>query len=47
MSGLKSVIEYYDTNWHPIRHQWVEYFKCVNFTVGERTNNRLEVLMLK
>ena len=37
MSGLKSVIEYYDANWHPIRHQWVECFKGANFTVGERT----------
>ena len=23
-SGLRSVIEYYNNNWHPIRHQWVE-----------------------
>ncbi len=47
MSGLKSVIEYYDTNWHPIRHQWVEYFKGANFTVGEHTNNRLESINAK
>lgn len=25
--GLNSVIQYYDINWHPIRHQWVECFK--------------------
>ena len=47
VSGLKSVIDYYDTNWHPIRHQWVECFKGANFTVGERTNNRLESINAK
>lgn len=46
-SGLKSVIEYYDINWHPICHQWVECFKGANFTVGERTNNRLESINAK
>lgn len=46
-SGLKSVIEYYDNNWHPIRHQWVECFKGANFTFGERTNNRLESINAK
>ena len=47
VSGLKSVIDYYDTNWHPIRHEWVECFKGANFTVGERTNNRLESINAK
>ena len=47
VSGLKSVIDYYDTNWHPIRHQWVECFKGANFTVGEHTNNRLESINAK
>ncbi len=45
--GLNSVIQYYDINWHPIRHQWVECFKGANFTVGERTNNRLESINAK
>ena len=45
MSGLKSVIEYYDINWHPIRHEWVECFK--GYTVGERTNNCLESINAK
>ena len=27
MSGLESVIEYYDINWHPIRHEWVGMFQ--------------------
>ncbi len=47
VSGLKSVIDYFDTNWHPICHQWVECFKGANFTVGERTNNRLESINAK
>ena len=46
-SGLKSVIEYYDCNWHSIRYQWVECYKGANFTVGERTNNRLEIINAK
>lgn len=41
-SGLKSVISYYNSNWHGIRHEWVDCFKAVSFTLGERTNNRLE-----
>ena len=38
----KSVTEYYNTNWHPIRHEWVECFRGFSFTLGEKTNNRLE-----
>ena len=47
VSGLKSVIDYYDTNWHPIRHEWVECFKGANFSVGEHTNNQLESINAK
>lgn len=39
---LSTVIDYYNTNWHSIRHEWVECFKGVNFTLGKTTNNRLE-----
>ena len=46
-SGLKSVIQYYDTNWHPIRHQWVEAFKRHTFTLNIRTNNHLESINSK
>ena len=46
-SGLRSVIDYYNSNWHPIRHQWVECFKGANFTMGEKTNNRLECINSK
>ena len=37
-----SVIQYYDANWHSIRDEWVECYKSLNFTLGEKTNNRLE-----
>ena len=46
-SGLQTVIDYYNTNWHPIRHEWVECFKGANFTLGEKTNNRLECINSK
>ena len=46
-SGLKSVINYYNSNWHPVRYEWVEYYKGVNFTLGENTNNRLESINAK
>ena len=38
----QSVITYYNSNWHDIRNEWVECFKAFSFTLGERTNNRLE-----
>ena len=38
----QSVSTYYDSNWHTIRHEWVECYKSFSFTLGERTNNRLE-----
>ena len=41
-SGLTNVISYYNSNWHEIRYEWVHCFKGVSFTLGERTNNRLE-----
>ena len=38
---------YYNTNWHKIRNEWVEAYKSFSFTLGERTNNRLESLNSK
>ena len=38
----RSVIAYYNSNWHVICNEWVECFKALSFTLGERTNNRLE-----
>ena len=46
-SGLKSVINYYNSNWHPVRREWVECFKSADFTLGENTNNRLECITAK
>ena len=44
---LKSVVEYYDQNWHDIRSQWVEGLKhdCCHYL--NSTNNRLESLNQK
>ena len=41
-TNLQPVINYYNTNWHIIRHEWVEAYKSFSFTLGERTKNRLE-----
>ena len=37
-SGLKTVISYYSLNWHDVHFEWVECFKGICFTLGERTN---------
>ena len=41
-SGFKTVISYYNSNWHSIHQEWVKFFKNSSFTLGENTNNRLE-----
>ena len=33
---------YYNKNWDPIRHEWIEGLKQQNFSLGERTTNRVE-----
>ena len=43
----KSVINYYNANWHVIKYVWVECFKSACITFGERTNNRLESINSK
>ena len=45
--GHQSIISYYNSNWHPIRQQWVQCYKGVNFTLGEKTTNRLECINSK
>ena len=42
LSGLGTVFSYYNNSWHPIREQQVECYKNSTFTLGERTNSRLE-----
>ena len=44
---LSTVIDYYNSNGHSIRHEWVECFKGVNFTLGKTTNNHLENIIGK
>ena len=46
-TNLKSVTEYFDTNWHPIREQWVDGLKNDNLTFQNRTNNRIESINQK
>jgi len=43
----KSVVNYYNANWHVIKYVWVECFKSACITFGERTNNRLESINSK
>ena len=40
-TGFTKVSEYFEANWHPIRHEWVACF-ANNFNFNTRTNNRLE-----
>ena len=42
-----SVKTYYNSNWHSIRYEWAECFKSTSYTLGERTNNRLESINSK
>lgn len=46
-TNLKGVTEYFDTNWHPIKEEWVECFKSNNVTFQNRTNNRIECINQK
>ncbi|KAM9314821.1 uncharacterized protein KZ484_024514 [Pholidichthys leucotaenia] len=45
--NIKPVMDYFHSQWHNIREQWVEGLKsqCVNFLIS--TNNRVEYLILK
>ena len=43
-TGLESVIAYFNNSWHPIREECVECFKSRNLTLGNKTNNRLELI---
>ena len=46
-ANLKSVNDYFDTNWHPIREQWVDGLKNENITFQNHTNNRIESINQK
>jgi hypothetical protein len=35
-SGFKTVISYYNSNWHNIREEWAQCFKESSFTLGEK-----------
>ena len=46
-TNLKSVIDYFDQNWHKIKEQWVEGLKHNSCHFLNSTNNRLESLNQK
>eukprot|EP00102_Acyrthosiphon_pisum_P020606 XP_016657816.1 PREDICTED: zinc finger SWIM domain-containing protein 1-like [Acyrthosiphon pisum] len=46
-TNIKSVIDYFNKNWHSIRIEWVIYFQSKFMTLGNRTNNRLESINQK
>eukprot|EP00118_Oscarella_pearsei_P022379 m.257443 g.257443 ORF g.257443 m.257443 type:complete len:148 (+) comp40409_c0_seq24:702-1145(+) len=43
----RTVIDYFEKNWHPIRQQWVEGFKNSFSNFMTNTNNRLEAINQK
>ena len=44
---LTKVIEYFNSNWHEIREQWVNGLKDDSLTYQNRTNNRVESINQK
>ena len=45
-TGFTKVLDYFEANWHPIRHEWVA---CLanSFNFNTQTNNRLESINQK
>ena len=44
---LPGVVDYFDTNWHSIKEQWVDGLKNDNVVFLNRTNNRIECINQK
>lgn len=42
-SVAKPILEYYISNWHPIRDEWVLGLKFATGSLMNRTNNRLKI----
>ena len=45
-TGFTRVAEYFESNWHPIWHEWVACF-ITSFNFNTRTNNRFESINQK
>ena len=45
--NLKSVLDYFDANWHSIRNQWVNGLKNDKLIIQNHTNNHLECINQK
>ena len=43
-TNLKSVLDYFNANWHSIRNQWVNGLKSDRLTLQNCTNNRLDCI---
>ena len=41
------VVEYFDSNWHSIRHEWLDGLKNASCNFMNRTNNRVESINQK
>ena len=41
------VVEYFDSNWHSIHHEWVDGLKNASCNFMNRTNNRVESINQK
>ena len=46
-TGLKTVTDYFNDNWHQIRNEWVCGLKDDNLTFQNHTNNRVESINQK
>lgn len=42
-----TVVRYFETNWHPIRSEWVEAYKTQTLNFGIRANNKIESFFQK
>ena len=42
LTGLKTVLDYFNDNWHQIQNEWVCSLKDDNFMFQNHTNNRVE-----
>ena len=46
-NALQRVVEYFDSNWHGICHEWVDGLKTASCNFMNRTNNRVESINQK
>ena len=47
LSTPQRVVEYFESNWHSIHHEWVDGLKNATCSFMNRTNNRVESINQK